>query len=457
MRISGRAGRAWWAMPTLLPSLVLLLAASARGQATISVGSQRPFVTGIVPVVGNGAVGGVSIDSKGAVSRSTSEAAGKLKAARLDALRELPGELNQSSPLRKVSLRRLEAEIDRCRRAGEPLSDEVRFLAGLQRVRYVFVYPELRDIVLAGPAEGWTVDEDGFIVGSTTGRPVLQLDDLLVALQTADSSAGSSITCSIDPTRQGVLRLQGLLRSRSFIVTAASLSRLEEAAGPQQVTIQGVPASSRFARVMLAADFLMKRLAMGFEAAPVSGLPGYMELVQSSRKRAPRNLMPRWWLAPRYEPLLRDSVGLSWELRRIGVEAKTEERAHPLVRRWAVLMTEHYEGLSEQLPVFAELQNCMDLAVVAALIAEKDLRRRARCPLPLLTDPKLLQPAAYHVPKTIPSQANAVRKGRAWVVSVSGGVAIDTLRPLKGPEDRLPLARTRKQAAPKLVKRWWWD
>ena len=47
--------------------------------------------------------------------------------------------------------------------AGDPrssgrLTDEMRYMAGLQRVRYVFYYPDSKDIVLAGPAEGWVPD-----------------------------------------------------------------------------------------------------------------------------------------------------------------------------------------------------------------------------------------------------------------------------------------------------------
>ena len=63
----------------------------------------------------------------------------------------------------------------------------IKYLAGLQRIHYVFVYPEQKDIVLVGPGEGWKVDAKGNVVGITTGRPVMLLDDLLVALRTAKS------------------------------------------------------------------------------------------------------------------------------------------------------------------------------------------------------------------------------------------------------------------------------
>jgi len=45
--------------------------------------------------------------------------------------------------------------------------------------------------------------------------------------------------------------------------------------------------------------------------------------------------------------------------------------------------------------------------------------------LPMLLDDTRLQLAAHHVPKTVPSQASALRRSRGWVVTVSGGVELD--------------------------------
>ena len=45
--------------------------------------------------------------------------------------------------------------------AGQPVSDEMKYLAGLLRIHYVFFYPETGDIVLAGPAEGFAEDPVG--------------------------------------------------------------------------------------------------------------------------------------------------------------------------------------------------------------------------------------------------------------------------------------------------------
>ena len=86
-----------------------------------------------------GVVGGVSVDANGVVQAATVQ-------DRTDVLHELrnqviqpQGPIADSVKLRMVSLAKLQAEIERAVAAGETLSDEVRYLAGLQRVEYLFV------------------------------------------------------------------------------------------------------------------------------------------------------------------------------------------------------------------------------------------------------------------------------------------------------------------------------
>jgi hypothetical protein len=457
-----------------LAAALLAWPAAAAGQvSSVGVVTIRPFVTGLVPVVGpSGFVGGVSIDAAGVVAKSDVETLGRLRELRLKALVPLASELAAASPLRKISLRGIAREIDRLRRTGQPVSDELQNLAGLQRAEFVLVYPERGDIVLAGFAEGWKVDPLGNVVGPSTGRPVLQLDDLIVALRTAKNAATESgITCSIDPTPEGSLRLRKLLDARGLPMNDATLSRLEETLGPQQITITGVPPASRFACVLVAADFSLKRLGMNHEPAPVEGMPSYLEMLRSPSAPSPRHAMPRFWLAPRYDALLKDADGLAWQLRGSGVKAEAEDGAvkadgTPIAgrstgrspaRQWAETMTAKYDALSAAMPVFAELRNCMDLAVVAALLAKEDLPSRASCDLSLLLDESQVAVAEYHVPRTVASQASLVRKGRQWIVAVSGGVEVDSWSVLQRVEPHPALALVRGQSQPPAEDRWWWD
>ncbi|HEY5314975.1 MAG TPA: DUF1598 domain-containing protein, partial [Pirellulales bacterium] len=223
---------------------------------------------------GGRGVGGVSIGTDGILKNSVAGDAAELRALRARAQQEVVGDLAKPSPLRKISLRRLAAAIAAAQNGGQPLSDEMRLLAGLQRIQYVFVYPEQHDIVLAGYGEGWKVDDRGNLVGNANGRACMLLDDLLVALRTARGAQQGGITCSIDPTPAGIDRLRRYVATLTTIGDPqTTISNIEQVLGQQVVSITGVPPTSHFARILVAADYRMKRLGMGFDQSPVNGLP----------------------------------------------------------------------------------------------------------------------------------------------------------------------------------------
>ena len=60
-----------------------------------------------------------------------------------------------------VSLPRLEKQIQLRLAVGKPPTEAMQVLAGLCRIRYVFIYPESGNLVLAGPAGDWTPARKG--------------------------------------------------------------------------------------------------------------------------------------------------------------------------------------------------------------------------------------------------------------------------------------------------------
>ncbi|RMF44922.1 MAG: DUF1598 domain-containing protein, partial [Planctomycetota bacterium] len=226
------------------------------------------------------AVGGVAIDPTGTVrTASVEERTGWLNQLR-QAVREPDGALAKQSSLRMVSLTGLQQEIARAMQEDRPLSPEVLYLAGLQRIEYLFVYPDAHDIVVAGPAEPWVIRQDGSVVGQQSGRPVLQLEDLITALRTVPAARQHPISVSIEPTPEGQQRLTQLLstvRTGPGFDPARLEAAMREAFGPQLVKLSTVDPTTRMAAALVAADYEMKRLAMNLEPAPVPGLPSYME------------------------------------------------------------------------------------------------------------------------------------------------------------------------------------
>ena len=413
-------------------------------------------------------VGGVSIDARGVLTKIRVDELNELKRHRQAAFMAVPGALKDAG-LRKVSLRLLEDAIAEHQTSGTPISDDIRYLAGLQRIQYVFVYPETQDIVIAGPAEGWKLNALGDVIGETTNRPVMLLDDLLVALRSIEGAQTTGISCSIDPTEQGLARSAALTRrlTNPGRNIKPILDELEKAMGPQTITVKGVPESSHFARVLVAADYRMKRIAMGFEESPLAQLPNYLQMVKTTG-RTPRNMLPRWWLEPNYDAILTDADGLAFEFRGASVKALTQDevatasgqkratgKTDPRAQKWAELMTAHYDELCVKDPIFGQLRNCIDMAVLAALIHQRNLSEIAGWSMPLLVSSDL-PVESYHAPRQVDSQASAVTKGRAWVLSVSGGVMINPWQPLAKPEQRLELGTKRTKAAPRGAT-WWWN
>jgi hypothetical protein len=383
---------------------------------------------------GGGAVGGISIGADGIVRNLEPAAVESLAGERRRALANEGIAAGAADSLRKVSIARIAAAMATAG-ADKPLPPDVLFLGGLERVTHVFVDPDGHDVVLAGPADAVSVDASGNVVSARSGKPVLQLEDLLVALRAIDAVRAGGIKCSIDPTPEGVAKLQSLLRTQRTIGSNpdATLVAMQNALGPQRVTVDGVPGDSRFARVLVAADYRLKRIGMGLEPSGVADLPSYLSLVPAGKGGA---AMPRFWLEPDYEPLSRDPDELAWRINGRRMRCLTENDlfaadgtrqtnvgADPLAAGWCERMTRHYDAVAAKQPVFAELVNCVDLAVVAALIHGRQLAGRAGLDIAPLLDARTAPLPTYDVPTSVPTVAHGIRKGSNWVVSASGGVA----------------------------------
>jgi hypothetical protein len=411
-------------------------------------------------------VGGVVVSVDGVLNNVDPRARRELAELRRKALDRVPVAMSETTELRMISLRALDDAIAQLVKESRPLPDEIRYLAGLQRLQYIFVDTDNRDIVLAGPAEGWKVDDLGNVVGMTTGRPVLQLDDLVVALRSADQARNGGISCSIDPTAEGMQRLQQYLSTKRTIGNPGQTLRdYEQSLGPQQISVTGVPGSSRFASVLVAADYRMKRLAMKMDEPPVAGMPSFLDMARPGGA-----MTPRWWLSPDYEALHRDEEGLAWELRGVGVKCLTAEdtfdsagdrtstdQASPIAQKWADNMTARYEALAAKEPIFAELRNCIDLAVVSALILKEGLIGRSGCELPTLMGAEQYSVAEFSVPKQVHTKATAVKKGRNWVITASGGVMIQPWEMIQTAQASDAVGRMRGKAFEARQQSWWWN
>ena len=431
--------------------------------------------------VGGGVSGanGVIVDADGVLRLHTFEDPnGAITKKRLaEAKARLNPQVALTSELRKVSLNRLEAAVRAQLQKGQSPTEEMQFLAGLTRVRYVFYYPETKDIVLAGPAEGWIPDAAGRACGLESGRPSLQLQDLVVALRAFAPGERQApvILVSIDPTAEGLARMQQFLRSVGSHATPGDtegiVNGLRTSLGMQNIRVGGVAANTHFAQVLLECDYRMKLIGIGLEKPPVK-MVSYVDRASPGN----RNALQRWYFVPDYScaRVAADNLGL--ELVGDGVKLVGEDQivAKDGVRSvvgkgnkasdlFTTTFTRKYAELAARIPVFAEMRNCIDLAIAAAFIHEQDLYSKAEWAAATFNDESSLSVETQQTPMQVETVCTAIWKGNTLLTPVGGGVTIHPREALKS-KNRLAdedgkISEVRESVSLKDLPadRWWWD
>ncbi len=424
--------------------------------------------------------GGVRIDALGTVHSvlKSAEGAGLLLLRKSHRLSDGNRQVMRPSPLRKVSLTRLEKYVQLRLAAGQEPDEAMRYLAGLTKIQYVFIYPESGDIVLAGPAGPWTRDELGRVVNAETGRPVLHLDDLVVLLRAMRANPQAALLCSIEPDPKNLARVQEFLARKRRLTPATRrrwVEQIRQHLGLQSVRFQGIDPRTRVAHVMFEADYRMKLLGIGLEPSPPQ-VPSYLEQIRWKRgMKLPPMGMLRWWFNMNYDAVLASPDRNAYALRGQGVEVLSEsemvtrqggivpaKRQDPLAAAFAANFTRHFDHLAAEYHVYADLQNIFDLALVCALLRAEGIPERVNWNMTCFGNPQQYQVALGPAPRKVESVANyRVLGGRHVVVAVSGGVRLEPARYARRVEKdrRGELASRRQGEQPEQLPRgvWWWD
>lgn len=424
---------------------------------------------------------GVIVDTDGVLrARVFPDPAGMLTRQRLAAAQaSLEPDMARPSRLRKISLNRLEAVVAERLATGQGLTDDMRYLAGLTRLRNVFFYPETGDIVIAGTAEGFMINVAGRPVGMHTGRAVLQLQDLAVALRAfpPGGQRTDALVVSIDPTQEGLAKMRQFLVDISGRVTPADEQRiamgLRENLGLQDIRVEGIPRTTHFAQVMIEADYRMKLIGIGLETPPVR-IPSWVS--RANPRSVSRNALQRWYFTPNYDCVRVSDDQLAMALEGEGVQLLSEDQfvqadgGRALSRTvdrasldFVNTFTAKYSELAAKEPVYAQLRNLIDMAIAAAFIQKQDYYGQASWPMEVFGNEARFPVETYPEPKQVETAVNAVWKGNTLMTPVGGGVNIRPLLALASdrirPDEKGDLKTLHEQTGisnlPK--NRWWWD
>ncbi len=428
-----------------------------------------------------GGAGGIYVDPAGVLRvHFVMDPRGQLTRQRLaEARAGVEPELARPSKLRKISLNRLEAFIADRIANGTGMTDDMKYLAGLTRLQYVFYYPETGDIVIAGPAEGYMHDLTGRVVGMHSGRSVLTLEDLVVALRAFPPTGSDTnvISVSIDPTKEGLAQMQQFLRRMGGRVlpkdTYQLVFGLQKSLGLQTVTIKGISPKTHFAHVLAEADYRMKLIGIGLEVPPVK-ITSYV--ARANPSAVSRNALQRWYFTPNYESVRVSEDQLAMEMVGEGVkliganelvtgigsriQSNVVDRASQL---FVKSFTSKYAQLARKSPVFAQLRNLIDMSIAAAFIRQQDYYSQANWEMELFNNEAIFPVELLEEPKTVETAVNAIWKGKRLMTPIGGGIniqprqAITSERLLADDDDLLDQLHETVDIRNLEVDRWWWD
>jgi hypothetical protein len=426
---------------------------------------------------------GVAVNPNGLlVSLKKEEHTGRLKALGVLARKaELNAEVAQQSDLRFVSLTQLEREATKRLTEGRPIVETMKNLAGITQLKYVVVDQKSRDVLIGGPSEAWKYDSNGNPVGVKSGRPTLQLDDLVTVLRTFSNEGEQNFGCSFNPRPEGLKQLQAFVEksnSRGPLDSGAVkgwVNQLQTKLGPQDIELWGVPRDSRVARVVTEADYRLKMIGIGkLEGGP--HVPSIFELLTVEEQKSSKLDALRWWLTMKYDSILHSPDHSVFEIQGPSVQCLSEDQyltekgervgtgqASATNRTFAANFTKHYAELAERDIAFADLQNVFDLALVAALLKNEGVANRISWDFGSFAPHGMFQPAVYAAPREVESVANhRVYRGKDIVVQVAGGVRGDLMsvvrdRQVMKSSESLKDISSQTSATDLPQGRWWWN
>lgn len=324
---------------------------------------------------------------------------------------------------RAVSLRVLQEKVKDCIARGN-CPDNVLQLSGITKISGYVIDEKNRDLILIGKADN--------------ALPPLYLEDFVIALRNAwlkyaerkgNTSYYSNPGCSIDPNPRVIGELQDLapqiFGGSDPDDVQRSLGRWRSTCSqPQNVRVLGIPFDTRFAKVMVDADYYMKRLVDGSVTLDIEGFTSLtdmtLNIVRNDIERGrdisiPAQSMHRFWFYPGENEYEADKGVI--HIKKSKVILLTEEeflthrgeisgagRPDPLANRFAESFSEKYAEIARREPIYAELEGLFRFVALAKLMKYKNAVSEAGISLDYLLNQYPIRTTS--VGRTLPGRAN---------------------------------------------------
>jgi len=273
-----------------------------------------------------------------------------------------------------LSLRVLSKKAEDCLSPRSAVPRELATLCGITRFESFLVDEGGRDIILVGKQAG--------------GGSSLHLDELVVAMRSIWRAGTQAVSCSLDPRRENVLAIQQINSQLGKIQSPDQgkrmIQQVKGAWGSQLVRIGGVPKDSRYAHIMIDADYHLKKVSLG--ALKVSGVHSYLDMkVSDARDRIAQgeDTVPsgiafnRFWFNVEKEfPAFTEDEGIVW-IKACPIALFTEQQMgassgelfdvdedDPVAMAYAKAFSDAFPRLTEQVAPYADLRNLYLLKAV---------------------------------------------------------------------------------------------
>ena len=307
----------------------------------------------------------------------------------------------------------------------------------------------------------------------------MRLDDLLTLLRRQRDHRHRPFGCAITPRQQNLAATQAFLdRSAGEPLPPGRAARerwlgeLRDTLGRQDIEVFGLDPSTHAAHVLVKADHHMKCIGIGLEEG-VPGVESYLDTVARQNGNQPPLNVLRWWFSTNYTGIAQNATGTAFEFGGQGVCVLSEnemltkrgERIHTgqaddATQQFAHQFTSEFDALCAKYPVYGELRNLFDLAIVAAVLDATDLYATAGWEPVLFLDTQHLPLPKHRTPKEVDTIVNHRMAGRGEILAAaSGGVWVDSQGVLaRRTEPSVKLDYHRDRLPDDLASgEWWWD
>lgn len=277
-----------------------------------------------------------------------------------------------------ISINGLTGKVKSVVDANDSIPDDLLHFCGMNRIYGYAIDEDNNDIILIG--------------GRVEPSSDISLDDFAVTLQ---NTFGENIPpgCSIDPRKEEMNTLDSLMKRLNRCPDELTQNRLlanwKKSAGFESVRVLGIPNKSSFAKTIIDADYIMKKISNGTYPLKVRGVKSFSQLLLEAGEgdflrhgslQQP-NLLCRFWFLPDENRFLRTSNALY--LKKSTVKLLTEEeywnehgemigkgRSHPVAEKFVNKFTSNYQAISNREPVFAQMETLFRLVVVQKLLKD---------------------------------------------------------------------------------------